>query len=365
PLLAASAAAAFVFVATGAWIYYNTSVLRPYRSEFAQEELQAEYERLYKPLLAKPQPKIVGVRIAVDIFPHEHRIAFDGTYTLKNKSAVPIPELYVNVRESARSSDLKASIPLTLAESRPELDWRRFTLARPLAPGETMTLDFAIEYPKPGFSNSGATTTVVDNGTFVNSGLLPMIGYQERAELSEDRTRQKHGLKPKERMHDIDDVEARNRNYISSDGDWIDFDATVTTSADQIALAPGYLVKEWTENGRRHFHYKMDVPILNFYAFLSARYAVKRDAWRGADGKEVPIEIYYQPGHEYNLERMIEGVKDGLDYYTKNFSPYQHHQVRILEFPRYAQFAQSFPNTIPYSEGIGFIAKVNAKDPKD
>ena len=29
-----------------------------------------------------------------------------------------------------------------------------------------------------------------------------------------------------------------------------------------------------------------------------------------------------------------------------------------MEFPRYAQFAQSLPNTIPYSEAIGFIARV-------
>ena len=33
--------------------------------------------------------------------------------------------------------------------------------------------------------------------------------------------------------------------------------------------------------------------------------------------------------------------------------------MRILEFPAYAQFAQSFPNTVPYSESIGFIAKVD------
>jgi len=36
--------------------------------------------------------------------------------------------------------------------------------------------------------------------------------------------------------------------------------------------------------------------------------------------------------------------------------------VRILEFPRYQVFAQSFPNTIPYSEGIGFISRVENKD---
>jgi ABC-type transport system involved in multi-copper enzyme maturation permease subunit len=364
PLTATAATAALVFVATGAWIFYNTNVLHHYRDEFARDELNAQYEKLFKPLSAKPQPKVVASRLAVDIFPYQHHARFNGTFTLKNKSDAAIPELYVNVRESAIVKRIAGSIALTPGEAREDLGWRPFRLARPLAPGETMTLDYELEYPKPGFSNSGADGTVIDNGTFLNSSYLPVIGYQERGELTEDRQRRKHGLEPRERMHDIDDAAARMQNYVSHDGDWIDLDVTVSTAPDQIALAPGYLQREWTENGRRYFHYKMDVPILNFYAFLSARYSVKRDVWRGG-GKEVPIEVYYQPGHEYNLERMIEGVKDSLDYYTKNFSPYQHHQVRILEFPRYERFAQAFPNTIPFSESIGFIAKVDANDPKD
>jgi ABC-2 type transport system permease protein len=37
-------------------------------------------------------------------------------------------------------------------------------------------------------------------------------------------------------------------------------------------------------------------------------------------------------------------------------APYQFRQARISEFPDYAQFAQSYPNTFAWSEGIGFIA---------
>ena len=59
---------------------------------------------------------------------------------------------------------------------------------------------------------------------------------------------------------------------------------------------------------------------------------------------------------------MIESVKASLDYYTENFSPYQFREVRILEFPRYSGFAQSFPTTIPYSESIGFITRVMDDD---
>jgi aminopeptidase N len=36
-----------------------------------------------------------------------------------------------------------------------------------------------------------------------------------------------------------------------------------------------------------------------------------------------------------------------------------------MEFPRYRTFAQSFPNTIPFSEGIGFIGRVVHKDDID
>jgi aminopeptidase N len=62
---------------------------------------------------------------------------------------------------------------------------------------------------------------------------------------------------------------------------------------------------------------------------------------------------------------MIESVKKSLDYYTANFSPYQHRQLRIVEFPRYQSFAQSLPNTVPYSESIGFIADLRDEDDID
>ncbi len=77
------------------------------------------------------------------------------------------------------------------------------------------------------------------------------------------------------------------------------------------------------------------------------------------------LGIYYQPGHEYDLERMMKGMKAALDYCTTNFSPYQNKTLRIVEFPRYATFAQSFPASIPYSEAIGFIARVDPKNEED
>ena len=195
------------------------------------------------------------------------------------------------------------------------------------------------------------------NGTFINNQTyFPHIGYSRATELQDPAKRRKYGLKPIQRQAPQTDMEARMSTYFITDADWMNLDTTVSTSADQIAIAPGYLQKEWTANGRRYFQYKTTSPILGFWSYLSAHYAVKRDSWKG-----VPIEIYYDAKHPYNVDRMIYAVKRSLDYYTKNFSPYQHKQVRILEFPGYNSFAQSFPNTIPYSESIGFIADLRDK----
>jgi aminopeptidase N len=137
----------------------------------------------------------------------------------------------------------------------------------------------------------------------------------------------------------------------------VNADITVSTSADQVPVAPGYKVSDATVNGRRTIRYKSDAPIQNFFSVQSARYAVATDRWQ-----DVELAVYHDPAHGYNVERMHTAMKASLDYFTAHFSPFQFRQVRILEFPAYADFAQSFANTIPYSEGIGFIA--DYRDPE-
>ena len=242
----------------------------------------------------------------------------------------------------------------------PELGWYAFELPKPLLPGDTLPLSFDIRYRDVGFKDRGNRVDLAYNGTFFNTGNLPHLGYDRQGELVEDNQRAKYDLAPRERYPDLNDPVGLQNNLIASDSDWVTFDATVTTSPDQIAIAPGVLDREWTEGGRRAFHYRMDAPILGFFSVLSARYAVKRDSWNG-----VALEIFYQPGHEFDLDDMMEGMKGTLAYDSENFGPYQFKQARIVEFPRYASYAQAFAGTIPFSEGVGFIARVDQKSPDD
>jgi len=363
PVVATAIVALGLMGSFGGWIFYNTNVLNPYVTAYDREQRQADYEKQYKALENAPEPTITGVALAVDIFPFEQRVRMHGHFDLVNRNAAAIRDvhLFFAQGDNVVVHQLAFDIPAQLTKDDPRIGVRSYRLDREMAAGAKGRLDFDVEVPTHGFTNSGSNTTVVYNGTFVN-GLfaLPVIGYSDRGELATDRDRRKFGLAPKERMRSREDPVGLQHNYISHDADFVTFTAEVTTDADQWAIAPGYLQREWIEGGRHHFVYAMDSPILNFYAFQSARYAVRRDRWN-----DVAIEVDYQPGHEYNLDRMIAATKASLDYYSRNFGPYQHHQFRIVEFPRYATFAQAFPNTIPFSEGIGFIARVRENDKDD
>jgi hypothetical protein len=351
--------AGLTFIGSGAFLYYNTDILNEYTNTWEDNEKQADYERDYKKRYEnEPQPRITSVVLDVSLYPERQKYRVVGTYWLKNKTDKPVREILVDYKSRLTVNKMTWSVPTKRGITKDEIGFRTYRLVKPLPPGSELMLTFDLEDKEKGFSNDGANAVISENGTFLTMP-APTIGYQTRAELTDKKDRERHGLKPRRRMAPVNDQNARKITYIGNDADWIDFEATIRTAPDQKAVAPGYLVKEWTENGRRCFRYHMDAPIRNFYSILSARYEEKRDTWKDADGKTVPLTVYYHHAHPYNLDRMLAGVKGALSYCSRSYAPYQFRQLRILEFPNYVQLAQSFPNTIPYSEGIGFIARVD------
>jgi ABC-type transport system involved in multi-copper enzyme maturation permease subunit len=359
------AVATVVFVALGVYIFYNTNILNDFVTQEEENELRANYEKKYKKYEHIPQPKIIDVRLNVDLYPYERKVKAKGHYLLKNKTKSAIKTIHINTLNNAVVHKMQLGQGFSEQLNDKALAYAIYKLNKPLEPTQTITLDFELSYEYKGFGNSPSNNFLTYNGTFLNNQVFPSIGYQPLGELDADGVRKEYGLPPRQRFPLIDDKTALGKNALSNDADWINFEVTLSTAPDQIAVAPGYLQKEWKKGERRYFHYKMDKPILNFYSILSARYAVKKDVWTSKEGKKVNLEIYYHPTHSYNLERMMEGMKKSLSYCSANFSPYQYRQMRILEFPRYAGFAQSFANTVPYSESLGFLADVDDKKDVD
>lgn len=344
-----------VFFSLGFSIYQETGAKGKRTSSKEGELRRVEWEKKYKKYEDYKQPRVIAVNANMDIFPKERIFEASAKIQMVNKTDAAIDSVFLN--HNALKSTFEFSIPNKLVSKDTIHNFDIYHFENKIMPGDTLELAVTVK------SNKNTTyrrrSPVRENGTFINNfALFPSLGYSSQGELTDDKTRKKYDLPKNDLQAHPSDSTALGDTYISKDSDWINFEATVSTSTDQIAIAPGYLQKEWIEGNRRYFHYKMDSKILNFYAFNSGRYEVKKEMFN-----DISLEIYYHKPHTFNLDRMMKGMKASLTYNGENFSPYQFRQARIIEFPRTGgTFAQAFANTMPFSEGIGFIADVDDKD---
>jgi ABC-2 type transport system permease protein len=354
---------AIIAIGAGSWYFYNAHVLNEYLDSDARRSIQADYERNYKKYEDLLQPKVTAVDATINIYPE--RRSFDGSVrmTLENKTGQPIPQIHITDQKKS-VTDLKFDRPFHLVSSSPRNMYSIYALEQPLAPGETITLTCNVGHRTRGFRDGNELPEFAYNGTFFDSDYVPFVGYNTNIELDDPRRRREQHLPLLEEMaHRGDPVHSINNVFFRGESDWVTYHTVVSTSADQIAVAPGYLQRQWQTDGRNFFEYSMgSTHMLDFFAYLSGHYEVKKETYHGPNGG-VTLEVYYDSAHPYDVDDMLASSRDGLDYYQRIYSPYQFSQYRIFEFPRYRTFAQSFPNTIPYSEGIGFIERL--KKPTD
>ncbi len=348
---------AIAWLGVAGYVYYNTQVLNPYRSNDTTEQLMAAFEKKYTKYKGAQHPKVTDAKYYIDIFPNKRDIHVKADIELTNESNQPIDSLHFFNNEGW---DTKLNIPnATPVYKDTTYLYTIYQLKPALQPGETLVVKLDNKFITKGFQNDLGSTMIVKNGTFFNNReILPTMGYNDNYEIGDKNTRKKYGLEPKERTPKLSSEisELHNRNYLNNgQSDFINVETIISTIKSQTAIAPGSLIKKWEENGRDYYHYRTDTPSLNFYSFMSADYEIKKRKWNGID-----IEVYYDEKHPENVDMMLEAVERSLVYYTKNFGPYFHKQCRIIEFPRYASFAQAFPGTMPYSEAIGFI--INLED---
>jgi aminopeptidase N len=351
-------------IASGAFIFWNTNVLNEYVTAPQHEAALADTERQLLPFEKLAMPRITAVTLDVQLYPKEAKAVTSGSYRIENRSGQPIGELHLNWAERLHLDEV--TLPgASLQKDYAPLPYRIYRLQPAMQPGEVRELAFKTTLEERGFPNGAPLTRLVDNGSFIeNSAISPGIGIDRDVFLKDRAKRRKYGLPPDLRPPTLEDDSGRALNGFRADSDWVDADITITTDADQVPIAPGYTVSDMTAGGRRTAHFKPDTPINHFFSIQSARYVIARDEVTVA-GKKIDLAVYHQPGHEYNVPRMLAAMKRSLALFSEQFSPYQFRQARILEFPSYADFAQSFANTIPYSENIGFLTKLGDDDKID
>ncbi|WP_332660251.1 ABC transporter permease/M1 family aminopeptidase [Brevundimonas sp.] len=345
-------AALVAFIALGVFIYTNTNVWNEYRTQGAQEKEQAAYEKALLRYEVTPQPSVADVKLVMDLRPHQPKLTTRGSYVLVNNTNAPLTEVHLRWGDDLDMVNLTVE-GASVAREWKDFEYRIYRFATPMQPGDRRNVTFETVLEQRGFKASGNTTRLVDNGTFVNNmEFAPRIGMDRQGLLTDRTKRRKAGLPAELRPAKLEDTSAQSRNYIGAD--WVTADITVSTDADQTLVAPGTMVSDVVRDGRRTSRFVTESPVLNFFSVQSARYEQTRRMHNG-----VELVVFHDPRHDRNVPRMLDGLAASLDYFQANFSPYQFKQARIVEFPDYASFAQSYPNTFAWSEGLGFIADLS------
>jgi hypothetical protein len=350
------AACAVGFVVAGALLLTRTQAAEPWQGSAARTRWQADYERAYRRLEGRPQPSVVHVATTVQLHPETRRAAVDAALVLENRWSRDLDTVWVVAPRDLR--DVRATLDgATLARHDSRFGVYTFVPARPLAPGARTTLHFATTIDRGGVRATGFDGDVAGNGTFLTSvDALPTLGYRAGWEIDDPAERRRAGLTtPASTLAPLaaaDSVRAAPR-----EGAWLTLDATVSTSDDQTAIAPGRLVRAWRDGGRRWFHYVADRPMTPRFGIVSARYAVRRVTHAGVD-----VEVWYHPAHAVNVDRMLAAATRTLDVLGARYGAYALPQLRVAEVPRWSSFgALSLPGMIFFPEDRGLLSDASPR----
>lgn len=350
PTKIAAALAGIAVLGLGAFVFHNTNMLNDYVPQGERLARKADYERRYARYADLPQPRVTASTMHVEIHPERRAAEFRGRHRLVNPTTQAIDTVHIATAtgDGVETRKLRFDRPATRVLDDAVLGHRIYRLATPLRPGESMQLDFEVDFQARGFGNDGADDTVVDNGSWLQTAsFLPAIGYQPTRELREAGDRLTQGLPARPLWPLLEDLKARE----AVPGDvGITFEATVGTSDGQVAIAPGALRRSWTGKGRRYFHYVSDTPIRERVQFFSGDYALRRERCHGVD-----VEVFFHPTHGSVVDAMARSACASLELLGQLFGPYPHRTLRIVENASRDIGAHSEPSLVDYGDGFALL----------
>jgi ABC-2 type transport system permease protein len=293
----------------------------------------------------QPLPFVTHVDLDLDLDPDTRGLRVAGAYDLRNEKDQPL--YWIPVTGGTAWTGLAWTL-----DGRPVVPEDRshlyvFRLARPLAPGASVRLGFRYRGTiLPGISKNGGNLAL---GEFLlpagailtgrNPDFVPKIGFDPKIGVDEKNLSEPRIYPP----HFYDGI-------TEADLDRSAFTQRIriTSPADYIVNSTGVLTAESVTAGRRVRLWESDYPVRVFNLAAGRHWAVKRGPGTA---------IYYYPGHPYNVNSLLEALNGARRYYAQWYMPYPWRELRLNEFPAYANYARGNATNIFFSEGAGFLAQ--------
>ncbi len=339
-----------LFIGVGSLVFYNQNIVSEYVTKNDRLDFGENYERKFKKheLLERLYPTAKKTEVA--IYPKERTYTIMADYMLKNKSGLPLSEMFITERiplENITIGNARLVTHDTLYGT------YLFQFDKPLQTNDSVRYTFKLKKEIIGYEEDNS---IVNNGTYINrlGNFEPILGYSSGFEITNRSERQKRNLPERtEEDNSAAHIVLEDVKY-----EKVRFESIISTSSDQTAISSGRLIKEWSDNNRNYFHYKSIKKILPSVGYFSANYTAKKTNYKG-----IAIEQYYDANHDFNIENIENSVKQTLDYCQENFGAYAFDHVRIAEVPSYWPFGGfAHPGVISMVEDRLYLADVSNEE---
>lgn len=335
-----------LFVGAGSLVFYNINVVSDYDTVSDQLDFRENYERKFKQYESLERPYVTSRKTEVALYPIQGMYTVKGNYVLKNKSDQPLSQVFITEGIPLENISIENA---NLIEHDALYGTYLFQFNKALQPNESVAYKFELKKESKGYDSD---KTIVNNGTYITHGNFEQaLGYVSGFEIANRVERQKRNLPKKIK-------EKKPASHIALEDVKIEktsFETVVSTENDQTALSSGNLIREWTENNRKFYHYKSNGKILPGIGYFSANYQSKKINHKG-----ISIEQYYDENHNFNIDEVENSVKKTLDYCQENFGDYPFDYIRIAEVPsHWSMGGFAHPGMISMTEDRLYLSDVS------
>ena len=223
-----------------------------------------------------------------------------------------------------------------------------------------MNLTFNVGYQTHGFRDGNERPELAYNGMFFDSELLsrtsattPASSWTTRAAAAKKNSAQSPICRRAATRGAASPISLRR------DSDWISYHTTVSTPDDQIAFAPGYLQRDWHQNGRHYYAYDMgDVKILDFFAYISGRYNVKKRELQGRQHRGL-LRLRTTP---WDVDDMMEAAQGRPRLLPGQLQPLPVQAVPHHRVPALPAVCAVLPQHRPFHRDLLDLARARSEE---
>lgn len=333
----------FFFTISGFCIY-QINFIEGYQSKNQLLDQQEAYELRYKRFENAPVLTYSSMQLKIDLYPSKGTYQAQVKGKLKNNSDVAISKIMLTEKEHLGNLWIEQASKLTKNNL---LDVYEIEFENPVLPEREVAFTFEVKTKAGLFKKDPA---IIQDGSYLNfRDFAPYFGYSEGREISTNQERKKRDLPLKpDGFSRLDHEGFQEVNLMK-----VDFEAEISTEADQMAFTSGELLDQRIEGNRTWFHYKSSEKILPSIAVFSGIY--KKDILLS---DSVQLEVYSHPSHRFDPKSTLETMNQSLQILSETFGSYPFKKLRIVEIPSYWGFGGfAHPGLISMVEDNYFLVK--------